>query len=390
MGSVYQRGVTRAAERGRSTRIGRRGGSHDALIGADAAASRRGPRRASTVDAGHARPSRPTQVVGEEAHLGRPRRVVDLDQQRRRCSRRTGRTLAATAAPTASSQRPNTPPTSARPAPPRSDRSSPSSASVERHRIVAGHRATLPARHRSRDVVDRRSPASRRGARRSGAAAGGTAAGRRDHDLARRQVARAARPPGRGRARTARRRAPAPASTRCARRPGGGRPRRSASASVRCSPCEACVRAGMLVDRQRRARRGADRRSTRRGARRRRGPRPSAAASPARRHGGSYAQLDRRRPPARCGVGRRRRCGASRSTSVARACPKLLADVGQPGVPHVERRRRRLVEPPADLAQQRVALAHDAIELEAQRRRTSRPGRRACRRGTAGARPGRP
>ena len=47
-----------------------------------------------------------------------------------------------------------------------------------------------------------------------------------------------------------------------------------------------------------------------------------------------------------------------------------LAGLGEPRVPHVERRRRVCVEPAADLSQQRVALAHDAIELEPQRRRT--------------------
>ena len=47
--------------------------------------------------------------------------------------------------------------------------------------------------------------------------------------------------------------------------------------------------------------------------------------------------------------------------------PEAVADLGQPGVPHVERHGRRLVEPAAGLAQQHVALAHDAVELEAQR-----------------------
>ena len=46
---------------------------------------------------------------------------------------------------------------------------------------------------------------------------------------------------------------------------------------------------------------------------------------------------------------------------------ELLAGRGQLGVPHVEGRRGIAVEAAADLAQQRVALAEDAIELEAHR-----------------------
>ena len=72
--------------------------------------------------------------------------------------------------------------------------------------------------------------------------------------------------------------------------------------------------------------------------------RPASARRPGRR---------RRR---RRGAGCARRASPGRGRSAPR--PRQL------GVPHVERRRRGVVEPPADLAQQRVALAHDAVELQ--------------------------
>ena len=124
-------------------------------------------------------------------------------------------------------------PTSARPAPPRSDRSRPSSEAGDRHRLSSrAHPPCTPARRRR--TVSGAGRSRRR--RRLGAAddcaidavrACGRPAGTADAVVITTcpgQRARAARWPGRRRARTARRRARAPASTRCDRRRGGGRP----------------------------------------------------------------------------------------------------------------------------------------------------------------------
>ena len=172
----------------------------------------------------------------QEAQLRRPRRVVDLDDElravelhrrarERRRHRRppppTGRTRHPSGWPSGSGD--------AR-----------SGASLRSDRTTRrGCRRTAPDRDSRHHRCQLRSARSRRDAqlpaeRRRSSARPGPAAG-----------AAAAPRSAAGRARSARRRAPAPArcptlsvTSRCA-------PRRRASASVRCSPCDACVRAGM-------------------------------------------------------------------------------------------------------------------------------------------------
>ena len=140
---------------------------------------------------------------------------------------------------------------------------------------------------------------------------------------------------------------------------------RSASASVRCSPCEACVRAGSpssvstsssrcgpTVDTPRRT-------SSGRAA-------ASAAASPLRRHGGSYSSPTCDRLAGKLVV----RLGDHRSAPRDERRPgvtELFAGVGELHVPHVERRLDLVGRPSARLLEQRVALSNDAVELEAQR-----------------------
>ena len=189
---------------------------------------------------------------------------------------------------------------------------------------------------------------------------------RRDHDLARREV-----PEQRG--------GPAGVElgqhvvehqhrrrSRRARRPAGGPPGAAPAPACAARPARrGCAPAARRSSG--RARRGADRPSRRRGGRRPRAPRPAprpgpsaatAGRSPARPRVGRAGQL-RRRP--------RRRSGRRRSTSVARAWPKRsptsasLASHTSSVVAAASSRR-----PPAWL-QQRVALAHDAVELEPQR-----------------------
>ena len=207
------------------------------------------------------------------------------------CSSRTGRTLAAIAGPTASSQRPNTPPTSARPAPPRSDRSSPSRASVDRHRVVVAHRcadARSRRRGRRRSLVDdRRRRATSRSTR-----SGRCAAARAPPHAVVITTCPAGRWPSS---------AVGPAGVELGqhvvehehrRRAGalgdqavGGQAQRQRQRALLALRGVGARR--QSVDRQRRARRGAARRSTRRAARRRRAPRPAPRPGRSRRHGGS-------------------------------------------------------------------------------------------------------
>ena len=147
-------------------------------------------------------------------------------------SSRIGRTWRATAGPTASSQRPNTPPTSARPAPGRNERTTRSSDAVKRDRIGSPRRSSLIVAPSSRRYRDRTGVGSGRCGHGATDDAQDAIGGRgrrhgprgRDHDLARRQMIAATPPPDRDRARTTRRPAPAPARTRCDRRPGRGPP----------------------------------------------------------------------------------------------------------------------------------------------------------------------
>ena len=104
--------------------------------------------------------------------------------------------------------------------------------------------------------------------------------GRRDDDLARRQVRQQRRRPVIVEFGQARRRAPAPVPIPSVRSPADARPDASASASDRCSPCDAWVRLGQAADRTASVRRDAARPSTHRGGCRWPAPRASAAARP--------------------------------------------------------------------------------------------------------------
>ena len=121
-----------------------------------------------------------------------------------------------------------------------------------------------------------------------------------------------------------------------------GRPSIASASSSRCGP---------TVDTPRRT--SASRASAR------------ATARPVRRHGGSYASVDRRRPRRRAGRRPRRRTGVIRSTSVARACPKRSpASASLASHTSSVAAAASSSRPPA-WRSKRVALAHDAVELEA-------------------------
>ena len=265
------------------------------------------------------------------------------------CRRRGHRAARAPrpAAPTASSQRPNTPPTSAAPgaAAQRPDArrrgcrsAAPGSSSLTGHRLTAHVVADVPGCDAQR---------SRSGAPPSGSApavVSTTWPGGRCRSSA------AARP---GRARRTRRRAPAPAATPIALgdQPVGGEAQRQRQRALLALRGVGARR--HAVDRSARARRGAARPSTRRGARRRHGPRPAprparraatAGRTPARPRVGRAGELlvglgDQR---ARAGRRARRRAWPKRSptsASLASHTSSVSAD-----------RRRRAGRPPASAA----------------------------------------
>ena len=198
---------------------------------------------------------------------------------------------------------------------------------------------------------------------RSGRRAGGTAGGRRDTTC----------PGGRWSSRAVARPASSSDSTSSSTSTGvepvrsatrRWAARRNDSASVRCSPCEACVRAGRPPIVSPSSSRCGPTVETPRldvgvagPAERRR----QAADAP--RRVVVHADLRGRARQLRVGLPHHRaQAFDQRVTGV----PEAVADIGQPGVPHVERHGRRLVEPTSGLAQQHVALANDPVELEAE------------------------
>ena len=239
------------------------------------------------------RPRRPrarrvASCVGlQEPQLGRPGRVVDLDDERRAVELHRAARARRPPAPTASAHRPNTPPiwladrcrrddrsvdrvaataiTSCRLSPQRASGSSPVG------HAVATHAITVPSSMRTHGV----------GVGRLGQHAGGG-----EHDLARREVARAAPSQRSGSSSRARRRAPAPARPgRVGDQPVGGQAQAPAPACAARPATRGCAPAGRRSNSSTSSRCGPTVDTPRRTSSSRASA--SAAASPRRRHAGS-------------------------------------------------------------------------------------------------------